>query len=48
MAGVQRGLDSGVLTELLIGANEPALGLFHAALHDVLSGDGARQRASTT
>lgn len=40
MAGVQRGLESGVLTELLVGANEPALGLFHAALHDVLTGSG--------
>ena len=38
MAGVQRGLASGVLDEVRIGANEPALGLFHQALADALDG----------
>jgi len=37
MAGVQRGLSSGAIDAIRIGANEPALGLFHAALHDALS-----------
>jgi phenylpropionate dioxygenase-like ring-hydroxylating dioxygenase large terminal subunit len=50
MAGVQRGLASGAIDAIRIGANEPALGLFHAALHDRLGGpmSGADQRASTT
>lgn len=34
MAGVQRGLASGAIDAIRVGANEPALGLFHAALHD--------------
>lgn len=38
MAGVQRGLASGALDSMLIGSNEPALGYFHAALSDALSG----------
>jgi len=37
MAGVQRGLASGALDHLTIGANEPALGFFHAALADALA-----------
>jgi len=36
MAGVQRGLASGALDEVRIGANEPALGLFHAALAEAV------------
>lgn len=37
MAGVQRGLSSGAIDTIRIGANEPALGLFHASLHEALS-----------
>lgn len=49
MAGVQRGLASGALDAMRVGANEPALGLFHAALHDAMSAvPGGAQRASTT
>lgn len=49
MAGVQRGLASGAIDEIRVGANEPALGLFHAALDDAMRVAGARdQRASTT
>ncbi len=49
MAGVQRGLASGAIDEIRVGANEPALGLFHAALHDAMRAAGAGgQRASTT
>ena len=36
MAGVQRGLSSGAIESIRFGANEPALGLFHAALRDAL------------
>jgi phenylpropionate dioxygenase-like ring-hydroxylating dioxygenase large terminal subunit len=36
MARVQRGLNSGAIEALRVGANEPALGLFHAALRDAL------------
>ncbi len=36
MAGVQRGLASGAIDAMRIGANEPALGLFHAALADAV------------
>lgn len=42
MAGVQRGLASGTVDHLRVGANEPALGLFHAALDECLA--GARPR----
>lgn len=45
MAGVQRGLRSGAVPDLRIGANEPALAMFHAALRDAL-GDAATSRAS--
>ncbi len=34
MTGVQRGLESGAIDAIRIGANEPALGLFHTALAD--------------
>jgi hypothetical protein len=37
MAGMQRGLESGAIDAMRIGANEPALGLFHAALADALA-----------
>lgn len=37
MAGVQRGLASGALDVLSLGANEPALSYFHAALADALA-----------
>lgn len=36
MAGVQRGLRSGALTEIRVGANEPALGMFHDSLRSAL------------
>lgn len=36
MAGAQRGLASGAVDAIRIGANEPALGMFHAALADVV------------
>jgi len=36
MAGLQRGLESGALDELLLGANEPALSLFHRSLEEAL------------
>lgn len=36
MAGVQRGLDSGALDALRIGANEPALGAFHDVLAELV------------
>lgn len=36
MAGVQRGLASGVLDAVTVGANEPALALYHAALAEAL------------
>jgi nitrite reductase/ring-hydroxylating ferredoxin subunit len=39
MAGVQRGLVSGAIDSIRIGANEPALGLFHAALGEALRAD---------
>lgn len=45
MAGVQRGLASGVLDHVRVGANEPALGLFHAALGDALADRSARTPA---
>jgi phenylpropionate dioxygenase-like ring-hydroxylating dioxygenase large terminal subunit len=50
MAGVQRGLASGAIDAIRIGANEPALALFHAALQGELDEptSGAAQRASTT
>lgn len=49
MAGVQRGLSSGAIDAVRIGANEPALGLFHASLHDAMrEASGVDQRASTT
>lgn len=38
MAGVQRGLASGAIDAVRIGANEPALAMFHAALHDSIFG----------
>jgi hypothetical protein len=38
MAGVQRGLSSGALDALRVGANEPALAMYHDALAEVLSG----------
>lgn len=37
MAGVQRGLESGAIDALRIGANEPALGFFHTALAEALT-----------
>ncbi len=40
MAGVQRGLSSGAIDHLTVGANEPALGMFHAALAEAMD-DGA-------
>lgn len=36
MAGVQRGLASGAMAQLRVGANEPALAMFHAALDEQL------------
>jgi hypothetical protein len=36
MAGVQRGMVSGAIDTIRVGANEPALGLFHTALRDTL------------
>jgi hypothetical protein len=36
MAGVQRGLSSGALDALRVGANEPALRMYHAALVEAL------------
>lgn len=36
MAGVQRGLASGAIEQLRIGANEPAVGFFHDSLRDAL------------
>ncbi len=36
MAGVQRGLASGAIDQLRIGANEPAMNYFHASLADAL------------
>lgn len=49
MAGVQRGLASGAIDAIRIGANEPALGLFHAALQDAsCEPAGTAHRASTT
>jgi phenylpropionate dioxygenase-like ring-hydroxylating dioxygenase large terminal subunit len=39
MAGVQRGLASGALDALRVGANEPALGMYHTALAEVLGRD---------
>lgn len=39
MAGVQRGLSSGALGTLRVGANEPALRMYHASLADALSGE---------
>ena len=37
MAGVQRGLATGVLETVIAGANEPALGMFHQSLAEALS-----------
>ncbi len=37
MEGVQRGLASGVVDELRLGANEPALSYFHEALAEALT-----------
>jgi len=37
MAGVQRGLASGAIDALRIGANEPALGMFHDAVAEALA-----------
>ena len=37
MTGVQRGLESGAIDTMRIGANEPTLGLFHTALTDALT-----------
>ena len=37
MTGVQRGLESGAIDAMRIGANEPALGLFHRSLADALA-----------
>lgn len=34
MAGVQRGLSSGAIDAIRVGANEPALAMFHAALQE--------------
>ncbi len=49
MAGVQRGLESGAIDAIRVGANEPALGFFHAALHEAIdesSGGSAPTRAA--
>jgi nitrite reductase/ring-hydroxylating ferredoxin subunit len=46
MAGVQRGLASGVLGDLHVGANEPALGLFHAALDDAMASISSERPAA--
>ncbi len=36
LAGAQRGLASGAIDAIRVGANEPALGFFHAAVADVV------------
>ena len=38
MTRVQRGLSSNVASVIRIGSNEPALGMFHASLHDAIEG----------
>lgn len=37
MAGAQRGLASGAIDAIRVGANEPALGFYHAALDEVVA-----------
>jgi hypothetical protein len=46
MAEVQRGLAAGVLGDLHVGANEPALGLFHAALDESMAANPSARRRS--
>ncbi|MFV2040028.1 MAG: SRPBCC family protein, partial [Acidimicrobiales bacterium] len=41
MAGVQRGLASGAIDRMTIGANEPALAMVHGILADMMSAGGA-------
>ena len=38
MTRVQRGLSSNVASVIRIGSNEPALGMFHASLHEAIEG----------
>jgi nitrite reductase/ring-hydroxylating ferredoxin subunit len=45
MAGAQRGLASGAIDSMRIGANEPAISLFHASLAEAIDASAAPEAA---
>jgi hypothetical protein len=45
MAGAQRGLASGAIDSMRVGANEPAISLFHASLAEAIDASAAPEAA---